>query len=174
MTERPRFQIHLSTAVLLLLAVAVLLGLNISPRYELILSQGGDAYGWPMPFYYEAGSKERFWRFVPVGVVFDIVYSIVFGVILTNLYRRPPAFLERHTPTIFLLSIATTLFVWENIFERGWPDSWLYRDGAWSHIHVHHLAGNVSFFIIIIFLAGSACEWLWRASLRKKDVSGNP
>jgi hypothetical protein len=73
--ERAWFQIHLSTAIYLVLVAGALLGLNMHRRHLLIFSQEGDAFGWPLPFVaqknFMKGGYE--WRFHESSLLIDIM-----------------------------------------------------------------------------------------------------
>jgi hypothetical protein len=79
------FQIHLSTAILLLLFIGAVLGLNLRRQSEvLIFSQAGDAFGWPYPIVAQQPTGHGFyqWRFLLQSLVSNlIVWSLIFWVL---------------------------------------------------------------------------------------------
>jgi hypothetical protein len=73
--KRGWFQVHLTTAICLVLLTGVLLGLNLNRRHLLIFSQAADAFGWPLPFVaqktFMKGGEE--WRFHEGNMMIDIM-----------------------------------------------------------------------------------------------------
>lgn len=178
MTDKRRawFQIHLSTALLAILAAGSILGANMHKHWELILSQGGDSYGWPVALYFEAGSYTGYaWRFEPLALVINVVYWISLLVILVFLcewrHRRHAKihpFLELHWITHLAFALILGWILWENLRwrserPRGWPTclyEWTVYDRSWRETNFSHAASNVATGVIILFGVGWFCEWL--------------
>lgn len=156
-----------------MLAVAGFVGANTFKRWELILSQGGDAYGWPSPFYFEAGMKERFWRFDLVSLVFDIF----FWLLLCHIAMYGYGLLQRFRHVRFRLStfdklmagyglVATGVFIWANLrtvngYPRGWPGPLLYFDGfSEGGLSYFHLVTNIAVGIVLLYLSGRGLAFL--------------
>ena len=55
--RRPFFQIHLSTAIVLMFTAGALVWANVTKQWVLVLSNAGWAFGWPFKFYLSQPSK---------------------------------------------------------------------------------------------------------------------
>lgn len=155
-----------------MLAVAGFIGANTYKRLELILSQGGDAYGWPSPFYFEAGMKERFWRFDLGNLIFDVL----FWLLLCHIVMYGYGLLQRFRQVRFRLStfdklmagyglVAIGVFIWANLrtvegYPRGWPLNWHYMGGFGDGILFNHLISNIAVGIVLLYLSGRGMAFL--------------
>ena len=67
--KRPWFQYHLSTAIVLVFAAALVVFLNVTPRQIPWMQEGIPCYGWPFGAYYpqEVWFSENIHKFWLVG-----------------------------------------------------------------------------------------------------------
>ena len=66
-----RFQLHLSTAVLLMLEGSLIVGCNCWRHADFVGSPIGAGFGWPFLFYFDTTVHEHHWTFHSKGFLID-------------------------------------------------------------------------------------------------------
>ncbi|HYF51692.1 MAG TPA: hypothetical protein VEJ63_19915 [Planctomycetota bacterium] len=185
MSDKPRrfWQIHLSTAVALMLISGVIIGLQFSYQYEPPLHPDGDSRGWPFPwndepdYYYSHGPGLIL--NVPVWLTLLLMCYLVFEHALK--LSRPRVYLS----TLIIVSLLAAGLGWLNVTEqshrtsfelggreyhatiesRGWP---LHYESAvrWAfpgpQIQWWKFTLNVVICLALLACAAVAIEWLTR------------
>ena len=189
--KRPWFQYHLSTAILVMLAVGAIEGANMCKHIEHVFSQESYAYGWPGPFYVQADlvRNPRAWVLNPVALAVDVVFWLVALFILVYVSEssckvKTQSLRRCHLLTYIALALTTALLLWANLhssdeWPRGWPSelpSGSYNpkyEWEWAKIYLHHVSGNIVTGIIILFFVGCFCERCLRKAKRCGKDAGD-
>ncbi|HLX62997.1 MAG TPA: hypothetical protein VKX17_17130 [Planctomycetota bacterium] len=140
--RRARFQIHLSTAIVLMFVAGVLIWANLEVRYVHPYSK---ECGWPLPFMTKSPPPGP-WAIGPtvetdtLGYVVDFACSIAILVavylLLEWLIRR--ARFQIHLSTAIVLMFVAGALMWANTRARlagYWETSWFYNKDQKEHVY---------------------------------------